>query len=282
MEEREAEHNRRVRKHIVEDGVYIPDMGYKYPEFSDESMYNPVKDRSVDIEHNYPFLDKSFKARLLRFGIYLGIFVLMFIAERVKYGLKIKGRKNLFKYRKLFKNGAMTIGNHVHKMDFVFYLQALRYRRLWYPAKAANLESKDHNYIRGTGGIPIPTTFAATKAFNQAFDELHRKKQWIHVYPESCQWPYYQAIRPFNLGAFKMAYRYDLPVIPMVITYRKPGKLRLMLGLKNPCFTVTVGEPLLLNKNEGWTKRQICEDLRKRTHESMVQMAGIVQNCWDC
>lgn len=273
--------NVKTKEHIVSESTYIPEMGYEYPEMPDIPFLNPPKIREVVLDENYPYLDKSFKGRMRNFLVYLGIFCLVFPLNHLLYGIKFKGKKNLKKAKPLLKNGAMTIGNHVHRWDFLFILQAVKFRRSWFPARPSNIETSDANLILGAGGIPIPEKLSATRKFNQAFDELVSKKKWIHVFPESCRWDYYEPIRPFKIGAFKMAYRYKLPIIPIVISYRKPTGIWKLFGVKHPLITVSIGEVIPTSDSGEMSKNEFCNHLRKETHSKMCEMAGITQNCWE-
>lgn len=273
--------NRNLDNHFVKDSTYIPEMNIVYPEKPDEPLLNPPKIRSVDIENGFSFLDKSIKGRLRNFFVYTGIFCLVFLLNKILYGIKFEGKENLKKNKALLKNGAMTIANHVHRWDFLMVLQAVKFRRMWFPAKASNIETKDANLILGAGGIPIPKTLGATRHFNEAFDVLVKEKHWLHVFPESCRWDWYEPIRPFKLGAFKMANRYKYPIIPIVITYRKPTGIWKFFGVKHPLITVKIGEPLSTVKPEGVNRTDFFQNLRKEAHSKMCALAGIEKNCWD-
>jgi 1-acyl-sn-glycerol-3-phosphate acyltransferase len=202
----------------------------------------------------------------------------------LRFGLKIKGRKILRKHRKIFKNGAMTISNHMHRWDFLFTLNAVRYRMMYFPVWKEQLNGPDENFIRFAGGIPIPDTIQTMKHFNKAFDELNSKKKWIHVFPESSRFDYFQPIRPFKKGAFTMAHRYNLPVIPIAFSYRKPcfpftviNALRGITGKqKLPMITANIGEPVL--PDPALPRKEAVSKLRKECHESMVRLAGIQNN----
>ena len=258
--------------------VYVPVTGIEYPEQPDQPILFPKKLREVVIDEHYPYLDKSFFARLRHVAIYLGIFLLVFPVQRIRYGLKIEGRENLKKNKKLFANGALTVCNHVYRWDFLACLQAVRWRRMWFPARPDNLESSDAGLIRGAGGIPIPTGFAASRKFNEAFDQLHAKKKWIHLFPESCRWDYYQPIRPFKKGAFAMAVRYQIPVIPLVITFREATGIHKLLGTKHPLITIHIGTPLVPDAN--FSRKDAISWLRDEAHKQMCTMAGIKTNGW--
>ncbi len=258
--------------------VYVPVTGIDYPERPDQPILQPKRLRQVVLDENYPYLDKSFLARLRHLGVYIGIFTLVFPAQKIRYGLRIVGRENIRKNKTLFRNGALTVCNHVYRWDFLACLQAVRWRRMWFPARADNLEGSDACLIRGAGGIPIPEGLAAGRKFNQAFDELHAGRKWIHVFPESCRWDFYQPIRPFKKGAFAMAVRYQIPVIPLAISYREPSRWRKRLGTGQPLITIHVGEPLV--PPADCSRREAAVWLRAEAHAQMCSMAGIKQNCW--
>lgn len=270
-----------MKEHIVKDGVYIPETGITYPEDPHQYLYKPTytKERGV-IDGSYPFLDNSFSARLLRFFTYTGIFLPVFLIHPLVYGLKIEGRENIRKNRKLLKNGAITVCNHVYRWDMLAVLQAVKYRKLWFPTRGDLIYSTDAKQVLGAGGIPIPDTISGMKSFSEAFDELHRKKQWIHFFPETCRWDFYQPIRPFETGAFTFAWKYNIPVIPMVITFRpRTGIYRLFKSKDTPLTTIHIGEPIM--PDTSMTRKKCSSMMRDEAHRVMVEMAGIEQNCWE-
>lgn len=267
-------------EHIVDEKTFVPDMGFDYPENPTQRLVPLVKVCDVCVDENYPFLMKSFKEKFFHHLIYSAIFTFVFPLHCLRYGLKIEGRKNLRKNRKILKNGALTVCNHVYRWDFLAVLQAIRYHKLWYPTFADNVTGKDKTLIRSTGGIPIPEKgFAAVRRFNEAFDEIHRRKKWIHVFPESCRWDWYEPIRPFKTGAFEIAYRYDIPVIPLAIHYRPVTGWRKLFKMKHPLVTISVGTPIVPNKNAS--RKEECRSMCEKAHEQVCKMAGIKQNGWN-
>lgn len=268
-----------TREHKVRAGTYVPDVGVEYPKIPDEPMLHSKKLRDIKFDASYPYWDRSFKGRLWSVLIYAVIFTLVFFLHPLKYGLKIKGRENLRPYWKRFKNGAMTISNHVYRWDFLAVVQAVRWRRIWFPAKKENIEGSDGAMIRGAGGVPIPDTPSAMREFNKALDDLHARRKWLHVFPESCRWAYYEPIRPFKKGAFSIAHRLRLPIIPMAFSYRPArGLLKLFTGGK-PCVTLNVGTPLFFD--ESLSPREAARKMLLDCHAAVVSLAGIEQNGWD-
>lgn len=266
------------RNHIVNDGVYIPNDLNSFPADPETFLVNSEETKKIVFDENYPYLDHSFKSRLNTFLIYSGAFLVAFAANKIRYGLKIKGRSNIRRNRKLFRNGAITVSNHVYRWDFLAILDACRYRRMWVPVRAQHLMGKDANLIRGIGGIPLADTIGGKKKFNQAFDLLNKKKKWIHLFPESSRWDFYEPIRPFKSGAFAFAYRWNVPVIPMVFSYRKPTGIYRLFKTKHPLVTLTIGEPIM--PDTSLPRKEACAAMRNQCHKVMTQMAGITQNMW--
>jgi 1-acyl-sn-glycerol-3-phosphate acyltransferase len=259
---------------------YAPDLGITYPANPGDHLILAPKEVDIVLDERYPFLDKSPGFRIRSALIYLGIFTLVFIISPIRFGLKIEGRDKLKKHRALFRNGALTVSNHVLRWDFLCVLQAVRFRRLFFPAWKENISGPDRNLIRLVGGIPVPTEIHVMKYFNQAFDELHEKKKWFHVFPEGSNWHYYQSIRPFKKGMFTMAYKYRLPVIPMAFSYRPPRGLYRLFKKKYPLITLRVGEPIL--PDPTLPRKEAVTLLREQCHRAIVALAGIQNTPWPC
>jgi len=263
---------------------YIPQLNFDYPAKLDQHMIEMKYVRELTLDENYPFLDKSFGFRLIRVLEHMVIFIVVFPLCVLRFGLKIEGRDILRKYRTLFTNGAMTISNHIHKWDLLFVLKAIRYRSVYFPVWKENLKTPDRGFIRFTGGIPIPENIGLMKYYIQAFDEICAKKKWMHAYPETAMFYFYQPIRPFKKGVFTMAYRYNLPVIPMAFSYRKPrfpftliNLFRSIIGnQKLPMITLRIGEPLLFDPNLN--RKEAVLKMRKDCHKAIVHLAGISDN----
>jgi len=260
----------------------IPQLDFTYPQDPCEHVLPLKKIRELTIDAKYPFLEKTFGFRFMRGLMYLGIYVLMFPLIAFRYGLKIEGRENLRKHRKLLKNGAMTVSNHVNRWDFMFILRALRYRKMYFPAWKENLLGRDIHFIRLAGGIPVPEDIHAIKYFNEAFDEIRARKIWIHAYPEVANWLYYPYIRPFKKGVFTMAYRYHLPVLPIGFYYAKPSILLSIFNLfrkqKLPTVVARIGEPIMPNLE--MPRKEAVQLLRKQCHAAIVELAHVRDNPW--
>lgn len=273
--------NPKYKEMTVKTGTFIPDIPIDFPVDDPAAhLLEPAPAlKEIAFDDTYPYLDDSFDARWQMFKCYFGLELFGFLVNKIRYGVKVVGRSKMRKYRKLFKNGAMTVCNHVYRWDYVSILWAIRHHRLWAPMYAPHFRGKDAWFMRSIGGIPIPEERSGLRRFNEAFDELHRRKEWIHVFPESCRWDWYTPIRSFKPGAFNMAYKYGIPVIPLVISYReRKGIYKLFGDESTPLVTISVGDPLIPDTNAN--RKEEVARLGHEAHARMVEMAGIIHNPW--
>ncbi|MCI8519854.1 MAG: hypothetical protein HFJ51_07595 [Clostridia bacterium] len=70
--------------------------------------------------------------------------------------------------------------------------------------------------------IPIPKESKNKPYFIKALDKTLKSGDMLHFYPEAALWPYYNKIRNFKTGAFHFAVRNEVPIVPMVFTFRRP------------------------------------------------------------
>ena len=269
----------------VRDGEYIPPPAMDYPQDNPfaRTLF-PKYTKQLAIDDKYPYLNDSVG---YKFNLYLGYYVflhlLLRIKLRVQMGLRIRGREVLKKHKEGLKNGAITIANHVYRLDCPCVLIAVnRTHNTRIPMFAPNFRTKDGYFMGIAGGIPIPEAEAgmsAMKKFNEAFDEFHRRGWWFHIFPEACRWDMYKPLRPFQKGAFTMSYKYNKPLLPCVITYReRKGIFRLFGPKELPLLTVTIGEPIYPDTTQA--RKTEVERLRNVAHAQMQQMAGITHNPW--
>ncbi len=268
------------RNFKVKEGVYVPE---PVAEFSGDNPFTrmaPIRGKFQDLkfDETYPYLDKSLKFKIWHFLIYLTTWIAAFPVNRIRFGLRIEGSEKIRQNRKLFANGVMTVCNHVHRWDMICVLQAMRFRKAWIPMWSEPFNGKDGFLMKHIGGIAIPDNYKGLRKFDQALDELHTRKQWIHIFPESCSWPFYAPLRPFKTGAFNIAYKYSLPIIPMVISFRPRTGWRRFFGKGEPLITIHVGDPIVpdLNAPRKEEVSRICD----LAHKTMLDMAGIVSNPW--
>lgn len=271
--------NRQYQELSVRKDVYVPDVGLEYPTDDPYRRIVPVrKIKDITFDDKYPYLDDSLSFKIQHVATDFVVFVLLFIVNKFVYGIRYKGRNVLRKYRKDFSNGVISICNHCYEYDGAAVSQAFR-RHIWIPMLKEHLTGTKSWYLKYFGGIPVPDDIVGLRKFNEAFDELHRRKQWILVFPEARNWHFYKPVKPFRKGAFSMAYKYDVPILPVNISYRERTGFFLLFAKKQiPLLTLTIGEPIFPDRTRS--RKEEVDRLLRESHATICEMAGIEQNPW--
>ena len=288
--------NKRYKDLRVTEGTYVPPVTTKFPEDDPYvGLYQPVYDHDFPaIDADYPYFDHSLGKRSFMYWGYIFILRPLGMMLRLKYGLRwrIEGENKWYRttwhIRRWLKrfdlsHGAITVANHCYRHDCASVLTSIHASsRTRIPMFAPNFRTKDQFFLCAVGGVPSPAPeegLSAMKAFNAAFDEYDRLGYWFHIFPEAKRWDWYKPVRPFQKGAFTMAYKYNKPILPFAITYRPRTGIFRFLGPKDePLTQVTIGEPIFPDKSQP---RSIeTERLRRVTHEAVCRLAGITNNTW--
>ncbi len=252
---------------------YRHNLDYKYPERSDEHMITVKHLRDTHFDEHYEYLEKGFWHKFKRGVLWVLLNTIVFPIVAIRHGLRIYGRKNLKKNKKLFKNGAITIANHVFMWDYICVLAAIRPHLQYHPGWKTNFEGPNARLIRWVGGIPIPTdNMRAMAKFQRAIGDVLKQDKWLHFFPEGSMWFYYPDIRPLKKAVFKYAVRFNKPVIPITMSFR-PRKGITRLFTKTPCVDLHIGEPLLPDKEIKET--EAIDKLHAEAYHIMQVMNGI-------
>ena len=248
---------------------------YPYTEYTDQHYLVVKKNNGLVFDDKYPYVDNSFKAKFVAFWTRVVLYILVWpILCFFMMGLRIKGRKKLKYYKDQLKNGAVTISNHIHLWDYIANMKALRPRKTNVIIWAPNIRGENGKMMRAVGGIPIPDdNKEGTRAFNEAIGKLLEKEAWLHVYSEGSMWEYYPYIRPFKLGAFSLACRYNKPILPLGFSFRKPSWIRKHVFRQDAAITLTIGDPIFKDDSLPESEQRI--DLARRTHEAICRLANI-------
>ena len=151
---------------------YRHNLDYKYPDRSDEHMITVKHLRDTNFDEHFNYLDKSLWYKIKRVILWILLNTVVFLVVTIRHGLKIYGKKNMKKYKHLYKDGAITICNHVYMWDYICVLKAIRPHLQYHPGWKINFEGPNGPLIRWVGGIPIPTgNIRAMVKFKKAIDE---------------------------------------------------------------------------------------------------------------
>ena len=252
---------------------YKHDLDYRYPQRCDEHMIDVKHLRDVNLDENYPYLQKSFWFKCQRLFLHICQYTALPLVMWVRHGLHIHGKEKLRQHKQLLKAGLITISNHVFMWDYICIMVALRPRLGFFPAWKTNMEGPNGPLIRMAGGIPIPTdNFRSMVKFKEALDEVFTRGDWMHFFPEGSMWFYYPDIRPPKKAVFKYAVNYDRPILPITFSFRPRTGLWKLLG-KSPLVDLNIGDPIFHDK--GLPKLAAVKKMQQDAYHILQQMNGI-------
>lgn len=206
----------------------------------DENGYIPV-------DRNFNYFPHGLKNWLIR-----KIIVNRFVNHSAKnfIHLKIVGQENLKGLK-----GAVVTCNHINKLDCIAVMKACKGHKLRITtAEFNNQKGFVGDMMRAAGTMPIPSGLGMFRYFEEAVGKALSKNNLVLFYPEQSEWWNYKKPRPFKKGAFYMAAKFNVPVVPMFITLEETGEFY-DNGLPISAFTIHVMKPIYpkseLSKNEN-------------------------------
>jgi 1-acyl-sn-glycerol-3-phosphate acyltransferase len=176
--------------------------------------------------------------------VYWMIMALVAVVCRLGFGLRVKGRENLRGVHQ-----AIVVSNHTLVLDPGVIACALWPRRAYFTMleETAGFPVLG-TFVRLLGGVPIP---GSLRALERAVAQGVRELRFVHFFPEGECFLWNQRLRPFHPGAFFIASRLGLPVVPVTVVLhersRRARSLVRMLGARlrlPPRVTIVIGKPI--------------------------------------
>ncbi len=133
------------------------------------------------------------------------------ILDRVVFRIRIRGRRNLEGLRR-----AVLVSNHTLLFDPGIIAHAIRPRRTYFTMlEETALVPFLGTFVRLLGAIPIPERIGALRTLDTAARSALSRMGFIHFFPEGECYDGNQDIMPFHWGAFLLAARLGVPVVPV-------------------------------------------------------------------
>lgn len=209
--------------------------------------------------------------RMLSAAFYYGIAVpALFFWTRVILGVRTEGRNRLPR-----AGGALTVCNHVHLLDSALVGLAVFPRRVVFTSAPINLQNRWYGgLVRLLGGVAIPPTPAGLPLFFAEMELLLAKGRIVHFFPEGDLKPYDTSLRDFKRGAFHLAARAQVPVVPLSIRFTQPTGVGRLFRRK-PTMVVVVGDPIAPTTTDPRRDQRIRMELtRRRMHDLITRAAS--------
>lgn len=257
---------------IDQDGIERPD--------NPDDHILEIKNEKRDIK----FDDKyAYRPRNIFFRMWAAIFRALAICIFGPF-LSLKYKCYIFgsKHRKSLKGKPFIITcNHVHMYDDLSIgTNVFSNRKIYYTTLSRNIKRPAIGFfLRSLGGIPLPAeSLSGMKKFNEDISELLSQNKPVLYNPEAALWPYYREIRPFKRGAFSMAVKNNVPVLPMIALFKRKQKRNGKFKYK---VYFAMCEPVFADKTKGDERAQI-EDLTQRVYETSKRVASEWYKIQDC
>ena len=271
------------RENIVKKSQYRMDVIKKIEELEREGKFDvDAEDDPPTIvltPENIDYLREKMTSKIKRvFANEVGERFLDNLLKNNKLIIKeINGMDNL----KKVSTGAIVTCNHFNPFDCftvekVFRLSGkIEGKRLYKVIREGNYTNFPGFYgflFRNCDTLPLSSNKRTMVEFMKAVDTLLQKGDFILIYPEQSMWWNYRKPKPLKHGAFKLASKNNVPVIPIFITMQDSETID-SEGFPVQEYIVNIAEPIypdenlspkentevMLNKNfEVWKK--IYED----------------------
>lgn len=183
---------------------------------------------------------------------------------------EIKGMENLSE----LKTGAILTCNHFNPFDCFTIEKTFR---LSGQAKTKKLHKviREGNYtnfpglygffFRNCDTLPLSSNKRTMVEFMKAVDTLLQKGDFILIYPEQSMWWNYRKPKPLKHGAFKMAVRNNVPILPIFITMEDSDIIG-EDGFPVQEYTVNIAQPIY--PDENLSQRERTEKMLNENYES--------------
>ena len=165
----------------------------------------------------------------------------------------IKGLENL----ENVKTGAMITCNHFNPNDFLTIEQVFR-KTSQIKTKKLYKVIREGNYtnfpgfpgflFRNGDTLPLSANTSTMIEFMKAVDTILQRGDFILIYPEQSMWWNYRKPKPLKIGAYKMASKNNVPVIPIFITMEDSDIIG-DDGEPVQEYTVNIAKPIYPNEN---------------------------------
>lgn len=258
----------------MNENAYIHNPELKYPDHDFVHMIESEKVHDYVYDESFPYRLKDPKSKFIRFLARTVILIIVKPFVWFRYLLRIKGLKNIREYKRLAqKKGMITVCNHTTEWDTLMIMNARPFHFSEFPIWQEGAESKSGDFFRIAGGIVLPTK--SYKGMNYAYDamrEVVKEGKWLNVFPEAACWAFYPAIRSFRTGVFKLAVEEEMPILPMVVKYRRPNPIWRIFK-KHPNAELRIGYPVL--PDPSLEKNAQIQDLCNRCRREMMNLLGL-------
>lgn len=180
-------------------------------------------------------------------------------------------------------HGAVITCNHFHPMDS-FIMQRVfdaskHKNRLYRVIREGNYTSFPGFYgflMRNCNTLPLSSSLNTMKKFIKATDTVLAQGNCVLIYPEQSMWWNYRKPKPLKNGAFDIALRNQVPVVPCFITMEDTYYIGAD-GYPVQAYTPHIGEPIYPDATlpRPLARQKLCEETERFCRETYERIYGI-------
>ncbi|MBR2296452.1 MAG: 1-acyl-sn-glycerol-3-phosphate acyltransferase, partial [Clostridia bacterium] len=238
---------------LAPDRVEVVEKIKKYEAEGGESFF-------LDVENDPPsrtimpdevdYLNKKLSSKIKCFFAR----IIEWFAQRVvkkKFDITVEGAENIrditggaiitSNHFSIFENLAVKIANEKTKKKHKFW-KVIREGNYFMPGIIGFL-------LKNCRTLPISSNLHTMQKLDKAISTIVKKGDFVLVYPEQAMWWNYKKPRPFKIGAFKIAYKANVPIIPLFISMKDDTRFD-KDGYPIQRHTLHVMEPIFPNKED--------------------------------
>ena len=247
--------------------------------------YERLKKFDVDVEDDPPtiellpnkvdYLAEKFTTRL--FTKIANRKAVKFYESEIKRGnMVIKDIIGLENY-KMVQGGAMLTCNHFSVYDNYAVYRAIggelpKGKYLYKVIREGNYTNFKGLYgffFRHCNTLPLSSNIETMKKFLHAVKTLLARGEKILIYPEQAMWWNYKKPRPLKLGAFNIAAKNSVPIVPIFITMEDTDRLD-NDGYSIQAYTLWFLPPIYPDANLSF--KENAEIMRKKNYQAWKEV----------
>lgn len=233
----------------------------------DEDVENDPPSRIL-LPEEIEYADRRFSAECRRTAAFGAAYLYFWNLRRKKEIIlcKSEGLEHLAGVK-----GAVITCNHFHPMDS-FIMQKVfdaskHPKRMYRVIREGNYTSFPGFYgflMRNCNTLPLSSNMQTMKKFLRAVDQVLSEGNCLLIYPEQSMWWNYRKPKPLKPGAFDMALKNHVPVVPCFITMADSDLVGAD-GFPVQEYTPHLGAPIW--PDETLSRPAAREQLRQKTED---------------
>lgn len=171
------------------------------------------------------------------------------------------------------KTGAVLTCNHFNPFDS-FTVESIfrktkigKNKKLYKVIREGNYTNFPGFYgflFRNCDTLPLSSNIKTMTDFMNAVDKILQRDEFILIYPEQSMWWNYRKPKPLKEGAFKIAIRNNVPIVPIFITMEDSDIIG-EDGFPIQEYTVHIEEPIYADEN--LSKKENVEEMKNKNFE---------------